>query len=595
MPVKTIPGLFDYIERCNARPDLLSYHPPGSWTAISTEEFAEAVRSAAAGLLQLGVKTGENIGIISNSSPLWVMADFAIQLAGCITVPIFRRISPDNLEFEIKDSGLRTVFIGDPNEVEPVKRCGGRKIKTIVTMGFTVDDRSVVSFEDLKAGGASFLAAHPVGSWPGARATGDDLATVIYTSGSTGVPKGVLLTHRNLISQVLAANRVFPLYKKDKALTSLPLSHIFERMVMYYYLFNGVAVYFVDDLKNIGAIVREVRPTIMTTVPRLLEKIYAKMKSTIEEERGLKRRIGLAALHRAENKDENKPYKGFRDFIYRRLVYNKLNKALGGAFRYVISGSAPLAPYLGRFFLNIGLPLYEGYGLTEASPVLAANYSGHRKLGSVGRPFPAVMLKIAERDSEILAKGPNVMKGYRNNPRETAAALDDEGYLHTGDLGRLDEEGYLFITGRKKELLKKSTGEYVAPVPIEQALEKLDIVDAAVIIAEGRKFVSCLIFPDMEAVKELQEKSGNTRISAEAFLAGDLVHDKIRRHIDEVNKHVHHSEEILEFKIISHPISVESGELTPTMKIRRFVIKEEFKNEIEKMYRDHVKILGRSA
>jgi long-chain acyl-CoA synthetase len=593
MPVKTIPALFDYIERCNARPDLLSYHTPGSWTAISTEEFAEAVRSAAAGLLQLGVKTGENIGIISNSSPLWVMADFAIQLAGCITVPIFRRISPENLEFEIKDSGLRIVFIGDPNEVEPVKRCGGRKIKTIITMGFTVDDRSVVSIEDLKAGGASFLAAHPVGSWPGARAAGDDPATVIYTSGSTGVPKGVLLTHRNLISQILAASRVFPLYKKDKALTSLPLSHIFERMVMYFYLFKGVAVYFVDDLQNIGALVREVRPTIMTTVPRLLEKIYAKMRNTIEEERGIRRRIGLAALKRAEEKNEDTPYSGLRDFVYKRLVYSRLNKALGGAFRYVISGSAPLAHYLGRFFINIGLPLYEGYGLTEASPVLAANFPGNRKLGSVGRAFPGVSLKIDPRDHEILARGPNIMLGYRNNPAETAAALGSDGYLHTGDMGRIDARGFLTITGRKKELLKKSTGEYVAPVPIEQALQKLDIVDSALVIAESRKFVSCLIFPDMEAVKELQERSGNGSVSTEEFLAGDLVRAKIQAHIDEVNKHVHHSEEILKFTIITAPISVEGGELTPTMKIRRFVIEEKFKEQIEAMYHEHIRAEGR--
>jgi long-chain acyl-CoA synthetase len=593
MPVKTIPALFDYIERCSARPDLLSYHTPGSWTAISTEEFAEAVRSAAAGLLQLGVKTGENIGIISNSSPLWVMADFAIQLAGCITVPIFRRISPENLEFEIKDSGLRTVFIGDPNEVEPVKRCGGRKIKTIVTMGFTVDERSVVSFEDLKARGASFLAAHPVGSWPGARAAGDDPATVIYTSGSTGVPKGVLLTHRNLISQILAASRVFPLYKKDKALTSLPLSHIFERMVMYFYLFKGVAVHFVDDLQNIGALVREVRPTIMTTVPRLLEKIYAKMRNTIEEERGIRRRIGLAALKRAEEKNVDTPYSGLRDFVYKRLVYSRLNNALGGAFRYVISGSAPLAQYLGRFFINIGLPLYEGYGLTEASPVLAANFPGNRKLGSVGRAFPGVSLRIDPRDHEILARGPNIMLGYRNNPAETAAALGSDGYLHTGDMGRIDARGFLTITGRKKELLKKSTGEYVAPVPIEQALQKLDIVDSALVIAESRKFVSCLIFPDMEAVKELRKRSGNGSVSTEEFLAGNLVRAKIKTHIDEVNKHVHHSEEILKFTIITAPISVEGGELTPTMKIRRFVIEEKFKEQIEAMYHEHIRAEGR--
>ena len=267
------------------------------------------------------------------------------------------------------------------------------------------------------------------------------------------------------------------------------------------------------------------------------------------------------------------------------MVYSKIIKNLGGNFRYVISGSAALAVDIGRFFVNIGIPIIEGYGMTEASPVISCNYDGHNKPGTVGKPFPDVLVKI-NAEGEILVKGPNVMKGYYNNPEETKITIDSEGFLHTGDLGKIDNDGYLKIKGRIKELFKKSTGEYVPPVPIEQALSKIDFVDYAVVIADNKKFVSALLFPDFEKVKKIKEKQGLSDITVEEYLESNYVKEKVQSYILEMNKHLHHTEEVQKFTIIKKPISIETGEITPSMKIRRNIIDEKFKEEIDEMYKE---------
>lgn len=583
MKAQTITELFGHVIENNDRTDLLNYRKNNAWVAISTAEFAMTVRRLAAGLAAIGVTPGDTVGIISNPSPWWVIADHAILLAGAVTVPVFRRISAENLRFEIEDSGMDVVFIGDENEYDPVCQHGPR-IKTKITIGFSRADGSM-SFEELAVLGEREMArdAHIIDAFP--KPAPDDVATIIYTSGSTGVPKGVVLTHGNIISQVKAASERFPIdTHADIALTSLPLSHIFERMVMYYYLAAGLPIYFVDDLANIGALIRDVRPTIMTVVPRLLEKVHAKMRQTIRDGKGIKRVIGMAAFKRAEEKDPDVPYRGLRDAVFKALVFKKLNHALGGRFHYVISGAASLSKEIGRFFLNIGMPLYEGYGMTEASPVIAANEPGKAKLGTVGTAFPGVTVRIAA-DGEILAKGPNVMQGYHKNPEATTAAIDADGFLHTGDLGSLDPDGYLTVTGRKKELFKKSTGEYVPPVPIEQAVGRLDIVDMAVVVAEARKFVSCLIFPNMEAVERYRKAAGAAG-TAEEYAKSDAVHAMLDAHIRDVNKKLHHTEEVQKFTVITAPISIESGEITPTMKVVRRIVEAKFKNEIDEMYRE---------
>ncbi len=575
----TLPELFYFIKETHVRPDLLNYRKDDSWINISTEEFVKKTENLALGLKELGVHKGDHIGLIAPSSPFWVMSDLAITLAGGVTVPIFNRISPENLEFELRDSAIKTIVIGDEKEYEPV-RSAGKKLKKIVTIGFNKKDSIAVTFDDVVNSGSKASRQKEGFANPGE----DDLFTIIYTSGSMGIPKGVMLTHRNIISQVKAAAQVFSMEAgEDRALTSLPLAHIFERMVIYFYFSRGLPVYFVDDLNKIGDLVRDVKPTLMTVVPRLLEKIYEKMKSTALESRGLKKAIAMAAFARAETRDAESSSRNVLDFIYKKLVYSRLYEALGGNFRFVISGAAPMPYDIGRFFINIGLTIYEGYGLTEASPVIAANSVENHKLGTVGMPFPSVTVKIAG-DGEILARGPNVMMGYLNNREETEKSLDKDGFLHTGDLGAFDEKGYLKIVGRKKELFKKSTGEYVPPIPIESALLKLDLVDTAVVIADNRKFVSCLIFPNIEKVKKLQKENGFAGSSTEEFLDSEIIRKKVRDFIEKMNTHLHHTEEVQKFTIIKSPISIETGELTPTLKIRREIIERKYKKEIDAMY-----------
>ncbi len=581
---KTIIDLFRFVTTHHVRADLLNHHEGGAWRHISTSEFAAAVEDFALGLIGLGLSRGEKVGLSAPSSPFWVIADLGISLAGGVTVPVFNRISPENLEFEIEDTALNVMIVGDEREYEPVRACG-KRLRKIVTLGFSREDPEAVTFESVREAGRKRREADPDRYADAfARPGEDDLFTVIYTSGSMGRPKGVMLSHKNLVSQVKDAGKVFRLEPgRDRALSSLPLAHIFERMVLYYDLSQGVPIHFVDDLSRLGELMRSVRPTIMTVVPRLLERVYEKMRLGIEESRGLKRTLGRAAFARAETKDVGEPFRGLRDFLYRSLVYRKLLAALGGKLAYVISGAAALPYDVGRFFLNIGVPLFEGYGLTEAAPVIAANRPGRNRLGTIGLPFPSVEVKLGP-DGEILARGPNVMRGYFRNPGETAAALDAEGFLHTGDLGAFDADGYLKITGRKKELFKKSTGEYVPPAPIEAALRRLPLVDTAVVVAENRKYVTCLIFPDYEEAERLKSENGYAPLGLDEFLDSAYVRDIIARHVREVNKHLHHTEEVQKFAVVKARLSVESGEITPTLKVRRGVIEEKFKKEIEAMY-----------
>lgn len=585
MNFKTLPELVRYVLNTYRNSSALNYKKLGHWEHISTEEFVETVRRLTLGLKAIGVEPGTKCGIIVPPSPIWVMIDLAIMLNGAVSVPMFPNLSLNNFSFEVSDSSMKFLFIKNHNILEQGIQNKLKDFKKVITLDVGEEDDNMINYIELLSRGDEVSSESPeLYNTLFSAIKEDDLATIIYTSGSTGVPKGVSLTHKNLISQIHGATQRFPIDpSKDRILSCLPLAHVFERMVIYFYISTGTSIYFADDIKKIGDLLRELRPSVFTIVPRLLEKVYAKMHKNLNELSGLKKGIAELAFHSADTKPPEK--KNLVTKIYDRLVYKKLREALGGKLRLAICGSAHLDTNIERFFINIGLPLYQGYGLTECSPVLSANFPGSNKRGTVGKAFPEVTLKIAE-DNEILAKGPGIFSGYYKNSKETKLVIDDDGWFHTGDLGSIDSDGYVTLTGRKKEFYKTSTGKYVSPVPIEQSAKECELIDTAAVIAEGRKFVSLLLFPDFENLDSLKEARKQNGMSDVDFLSSPEVTKEISLLIKNINKGLNHWEQIQEYCLIKEPIAVESGELTPTMKLRRHIIEKKYKKIIDEFYEE---------
>ena len=576
----TLPGILRHVNRTFQNPTALAYKKDGVWLSISTQELFLTVRRLGSGLIKMGLKPGDRVGIVADSSPFWMMFDLAVLGAGGITVPMFSNISPDNLKYEIQDSGMRYLFVGSEAQHKAMKPFFG-SLERVLALN---ESDGCISWNGLLKDGDQRLVENS-GEWDALSESvaEGNTATLIYTSGSTGIPKGVELTHRNLVTQVRGAQHRFPMDPaKDSALTCLPMAHVFERLVTYVYLASGIKIHFAEDIKKVGENLREIHPTIITMVPRMLEKIYAKMQANVESASGFKKILGKAALQRAKEKPLGSLL-SLKDRFLDAWVYGKMRLALGGRVRLLISGSAPLDPGLYAFFQNVGIPIYEGYGLTETSPVLAVNFPGQVKVGTVGPIFPGVEIRIAD-DGEILGRGPNIMKGYYGKPAETAQTIDASGWLHTGDLGHLDQQGFLKITGRKKELFKTANGKYVAPVPIEQALIGNRLIDMALVIAEGKPFTTALLFPDFENLKALKTELGCEIMDDVAFLHSPVALNFIQKDLDLLNGKLNHWEQVQKFHLASRALTIDAGELTPTLKIRQHVAEEKFRKEIDSMY-----------
>ncbi len=577
----TIPALLLHATSQYSRPNALNFPDGDRWLPLSHAELRRTVEQLCVGLLEEGVRPGDRVGLLAPSSPLWVAVDMAIQCAGAVTVPLFKRISVESFTHEVSDSGMRWLFVGNPNEM-PMAFEHARDKTTLVTFWYSGVHEH---FERIMKRGQERSLREP-GLFESLcrRVAPTDLVTIIYTSGSMGLPKGVELTQANLVSQVRATQRVFPpAAATDIALSVLPPEHIFERMTLYFYIASGIPVYFVDDPKRVSGYMTQVKPTIMTVVPRILEKVAIALQGAAQETPGAKGLVARAAVARARKRPADAP-PGLRDRFFDAVVYARMRHALGGRFRQLISGASRLSPEVASFLINLGIPVYEGYGLTEASPVIAANSPGRRKVGTVGQAFPDVEIRIAA-DGEILARGPNIMRGYHNSAAATAAAVDAEGWLHTGDLGSLDADGYLAVTGRKKELFKKSTGEYVPPGPIEEALGRIPYVDSALTVADNRAYVVALLFPDPQKLAAFKKSVGLQTLSDAEFLKSDFLRTYTQDRINGINAHLHHTERVERFVILDHPASIENGELTPTLKLRRFAVETMYADAIEEMYR----------
>lgn len=557
----TFPQLLEHIKISVNNHTYLSYLDNDTWKSFSSQEFVLRIERLAAVFASHGVAKGTCVAIVSDSSPFWLMIDFALQRLGAISVPIFANIARENLHYEIKDSAIEYAFIASQEKYDQLEESLA-SMKLVVTLGITSHLDNVIDFE-------TFL--HTSFELPDVTVLEDDIATIIYTSGSTGKPKGVELTHKNLMSQLKDVELAIPITSQEVALSFLPLAHIFERMVVLYYLANGISIYFADDVKNVGSLIKEVRPTVMTVVPRLLEKIYTKMHDKIHDTHGVKGLIGQWALNRADTKDVNAPL-GALDTLAHKLVYSKLIEALGGRLQYMISGGAALSAPIEKFFVNIGVPLYQGYGLSETSPVVCVNTPTAYRFGSCGKKLSDVEVKLSN-EGELLVRGPNVMHGYHNRVEETAQTIQN-GWLHTGDLAHIDEEGYIFIKSRQKELFKTSTGKYVSAISIEHHLTHSKWVDYAIIVAENKPYVTALIFLDPLM----------SSVPFEDYLSDLKTIERMLQLINRVNKHLNAWEQIQKYTLVATLPTIENHILTPSLKISRNRVYSDFSTQIDAMY-----------
>lgn len=562
--IKTTNDLFDNFTNNYVNNTFLNYLHKGKYLNISVSTFRSNVLCLASNLKELGIKENDKVGIFATSSPFWLIFDFAIHQLGAISVPIFANISNKNLNFEINDANITYIFIDDESRLKDIK-----KDLIVITHNFIIvkenyyDLNTLIKEENHLEGFQSY------------KADEEDIFSIIYTSGNTGTPKGVMLSHKNILSQINDISSLINLKEHEIILSLLPLAHIFERTIMSFYLSHAVSVYFVDEITNTGNLLKIVRPTIMTAVPRLLDKIFNKIKLNISSKPLISRIIGLLAFSYAMKYDINKDSFLFK--LFDKLVYIKLREIFGSRLETLVSGGAPLNKSVCNFFNNIGISIYQGYGLSEFSPVISSNYPGSNKIGSCGKVLPSVEIKFL--DKEILARGPSVMKGYLNQKKLTKETIDQEGWLHTGDIGYLDEDKYLYVNSRKKEIYKTSTGQYVNTIFIEQELSKNSYIEFAIIFANNRKYVSALLFVDKE--KFLAQKEYD---NIEEYYSKSSILNNIEKHINKTNKKLNNWENVIKYKLITKEISIENGELTPSMKICRNKIEELYVDEINTMY-----------
>ncbi len=577
----------------HAKDDALNHKSGNEWLHISAAEFVDRVRHVALGLAELGVKPGDRVALLSENRPEWSIADLAILSLGAINVPIYTTQAVEQIRYILTDAGVRTLFVSNRklfNHAAPALGNLDFLNEMIFFDGTDQETESSITLAMLEKVGRERDQNKPATYDAYLKAIRpDDLATIIYTSGTTGEPKGVMLTHANFISNVLTITAGLPIASTDVALSVLPLSHIFERTGFYIFCYNGVSVYYTASFDQVGENLREVRPTIMTAVPRLFEKVYHRIVKKGLAEKGIKRKIFVRSLQigqrYAEQKDKGGrvwPILSVQQRMASRLVFSKWREGVGGRLRYFVSGGAPLSPALSYAFLAAGIPILQGYGATETC-IVSANRPENNQVGSVGLPFEGIEISIAT-DGEILLRGPNVMRGYYGHPEESASVLND-GWFATGDVGHVDKQGHLYITDRKKDLFKLSNGKYVAPQQIESLLKQSEFVSQVVVVGAGRKQAAALIVPEWEALRQaLAEKGEEFSLSRSELTNSPAAVKLVQSDISQLTRELADYERIRKIALLPEEFSIDKDELTPTLKVKRRVVDERYREVIEGLY-----------
>jgi long-chain acyl-CoA synthetase len=583
-----IPALFLATLREHPQEQMLGLRQADGWNWLSSEQAGDAVREIAGGLIAGGLTPGARVALAAENRPEWALVDLAVQSAGGVLVPIYPTLSLDQTRFLLKDSGACAVFVSTSelaSKIESVRAGTG----CAELYGF--EGEKATPLARLREVGREFL-AHRSGALE-ERLAGlgpDELATIVYTSGTTGVPKGAMLTHANICHNVAACLDLFDFRSGDTALSFLPLSHIFERMVQYVFLQKGLRIAYVRSLERLADSIAETRPHVFVTVPRVLDRVAGRVREQIEQSTAIRRFVGRRALAWAEScadlfmrGERPRGLRGTRWLAADRLVLGRLRKRLGGRLRFVVSGGAALPASISRFFWAAAIPVFEGYGLTETAPVLCTNRPGHIRLGTVGPPIPGVEIRIAP-DGEILARGPNVMQGYWQNDADTDEVLRG-GWFHTGDLGGQEADGFVRISGRKKDILVLSTGKNVAPQAIEDAISQSPYVSRVIAVGDERPAIGLLIVPNFEMLERWARDNGLPEVDRETLLASPEVRRLMRSEIMRLQTRLSTFEKARQFEFLHEDLTEENGLLTPTQKVRRRAVVERHGHLVERLYK----------
>lgn len=587
-PTRVFDLLDFYLDKYGDKPDAFAGKENGVWKKWSFKTFCEVAHELAAGLIGEGIQRGDRVAILSNNRPEWNIVDFGAQLCGAILVPIYPTIAETDLEFILKDSAAKIVFVSSKDIYEKTKTA--IKDFSVQPKIFCFDKVEGANFWSLVTEMGKANKQLDAISAVKREIKPDDVFTILYTSGTTGTPKGVMLMHKNLVSNFLTVSHLLPVDHTGRVLSFLPLNHVYERMISYVYIYVGPSIYYAESLETIGANILELKPNVFSCVPSLLQKVYNRITAKGAELTGIKKRLFFWSIQVAEKYDVGPNANGFfykmKLAIASKLIFSKWRAALGGNVTGMVSGGAALDQRLARIFWAAGIPVLEGYGLTETSPVIAVNNFEPNSLrfGTVGPIIKNVEVKFAE-DGEILVKGPNVMKGYYNRPDATAEVIDADGWFHTGDIGTLVENRFLKITDRKKEIFKTTGGKYIAPQHIENLLKNSRFIDQSITVGDNRKYPTALIVPAFAFVRDWAKRKGiDVGKTDEELIANPAVIKRVNEAVQKLNENLAQYEKIKKITLLAKAWTVESGELTPKLSLKRKVILKANEAAIEKMY-----------